>query len=103
MATGKLHEKVAGRELGAFVIPQVEEVILNKCFSLGCLEENSKLPAEMMAGPKARSILLRCTQEEHIYTAEGLPASADLAPRAPVGSFLEDNAHRVKPSVQWPQ
>lgn len=35
MATGKLHEKVAGRELGEFVIPKVEEVIFNKRFLTG--------------------------------------------------------------------
>lgn len=52
MAKGKLNEKVPGRELGEF-IPTVGEVIFNKRFSLGCLEENSNLPAEMMAGPKA--------------------------------------------------
>lgn len=35
MATGKLQEKVAGRELGEFVISKVEEVIFNKCFLTG--------------------------------------------------------------------
>lgn len=107
MATGKLHEKVAGRELGEFVISKVEEVILNKCSLTGMPGGKQPPPCRHEDWAQGRQhpaqMLTRGTQD----TAGGstvLPASADLTPPAPVWSFLRDNTDpdREKQSVQWP-
>lgn len=65
------------------------------------LEENSNLPAEMMAGTKAGSILLRCTQGHHVSTA-GAPQCFLPRPTSLVGQFLGYSADLEKQSVQWP-
>lgn len=105
MATGKLHEKVAGRELGEFVISKVEEVIFNKCFLTGMPGGKQQPPRRHDDWAQGRQHPTQMhTRGTHGY-CRGLQAASRLGrphPTAPVWSFLRDNADREKQSVQWP-
>lgn len=65
------------------------------------LEENSTLPAEMMAGTKAGSMLLGCTRGHHVSTA-GAPQCFLPTLTSLVGQRLGYSADLEKQSVQWP-
>lgn len=89
MATGKLHEKVAGRELGEFVISKVEEVIFNKCFLTGMPGGKQQPPCrhDDWAQGRQHPTQMR-TRGTHRY-CRGLQAASCLGRPHPTCSSLE--------------
>lgn len=82
-------------------------------FLTGCLEENSHLPAKMMAGPRAASALQVWRKQRPIFRrTHGAPrlycrglcraSCLDWPHPALIGGFLGDKADLEKQSVRWP-